>query len=40
MGQLYQYYTRWVKKIVVVIHIYGAIAIFLIFFDHQDTESD
>ena len=40
MGQLYPYYTRWEKNIVVVICIYGARAIFLLLFDHQDTESE
>ena len=28
------------EKVIVIIHIYGAIAIFLLFFDDQDTESE
>ena len=39
MGQQYPYPTRWVKNIVVLIHIYGARTIFLLFFYHQDTKS-
>ena len=37
--QQYPYPTRWDKNIVVNIHIYGAIAIFLLFCDHRDSES-
>ena len=40
MVQLYIYYTIWEQKIVVVLHIYGALAISLLFCDHQDTESE
>ena len=28
------------RKIVIIIHIYGALAIFLLFCNHQDTESE
>ena len=38
MGEQYPYYTRREKNIVVVLHIYGTLAIFLLFCDHQDTE--
>ena len=31
MEQQYTYYTRWVKNIVAIIHIYGATAIFTLF---------
>ena len=40
MGQLYPYSTKWVKNIVVIIHIYGATAILLLFCYHQDTEPE
>ena len=40
MGQQYPYPTRWVKNVLVVIHIYGARAILLLFCNHQDTESE
>ena len=40
MGQPYTYSTRWVKNIVIVIHIYGALTIFLLFCDQQDTGSE
>ena len=40
MGQRYTYDTRWEKNIMVIIHIYGARAILLIFFVCQDTESE
>ena len=40
MVQWYPYYTRWVNNIVVVLHIYGARGIFLLFCNHQDTESE
>ena len=38
MGQRYPYYRRWEKNIVVVIRIYGSLAIYLLFCDYQDTE--
>ena len=38
MGQGYPFPTRWVKNFLVVIHIYGARSILLIFCNHQDTE--
>ena len=38
-GPLCTYSTRSVKTTVVVLRIYGARAIFLLFFDHQETES-
>ena len=38
MVQLYSHYKRWGEDAVVIIHIYGAIAIFLLFYDDQDTE--
>ena len=37
--QQYPYSTRWENFFVVILHIYGDRAIFLIFCDHQDTES-
>ena len=40
MGQQYTYSTRWKQNIVVVIHIYGVRAIFLLYYNHQDTESE
>ena len=40
MGQKYLYSTIREKNIVVLIHIYGARSIFLLFCDHQDTESE
>ena len=40
MGQQYPYPTKWEKNIVVIIHIYGAIAIFLLFCVHKDTGSE
>ena len=39
MVKLYQNLTRWENNIVVVLHIYGAAAIFLLFSDDQDAES-
>ena len=39
MGQWYPYSTKWEKSVVTIIHIYGAIAIFLLFYDDQDTLS-
>ena len=38
IGQLYSYYTRWVSTIVVILHIYGPRAIFILFCNYQDTE--
>ena len=38
MGKKYPYSTRWVKTIVGILHIYGALAILLLFCNHQDTE--
>ena len=35
MGQRYPYHTRWEKKNVAILHIYGARAFFYIFCDHQ-----
>ena len=40
MVQQYPFPTRWEKNIVVVLHIFGARAISLLFCDHQDTESE
>ena len=40
MVQQYPYYTRWVKTIVGVLHIYEALAIFLLFCNHHHTESE
>ena len=40
MVQQYPYYTKWEKIIVVIFHIYGSRAIFLIFCVHQDTKSE
>ena len=37
-GQWYPYSIIWEQNIVVIIHIYGARAISLLFCDHQDTE--
>ena len=36
MGQQYPYSTIWEKNIVVIIHIYGARAIYLLFCDYQE----
>ena len=38
MGQQYIYHTIW-EKIVAILHIYGARAVFLLFGDHQDIGS-
>ena len=38
IGKRYPYSTSGEKNIVVVLHIYGARSIFLLFFDHQETE--
>ena len=40
MGKFHSYSTKWEKHIVVILHIYGAKAIFSIFHDDQDTESE
>ena len=40
MRQLYPYSTRWEQNIVAILHIYGARALFVIFCDYQDTESE
>ena len=40
MGQQYPYSTIWEKNIVGIVRIYGARAIFLLFCDSQDTESE
>ena len=40
MGKWYPYSTRWVKNIAVILHVFGALAIFLLFYDDQDTESE
>ena len=39
MGQLYLYSTKWEKNAVVVLRIYEARAIFIIFYYEQDTVS-
>ena len=38
MGQQYTYSTRWEQNIMAIIHIYVPKAIFLLFYDNQDTE--
>ena len=40
MGKQDPYSTTWVKSIVVVLYIYGALAMFLNFFNNQETESE
>ena len=40
MGQLYPHSTKWEKYIVVILHIYGAKAILILFYDDQYTESE
>ena len=40
MGKGYPYPTIWVGKIMTILHIYGAKTNFLLFCDHQDTESE
>ena len=40
MGQQYPYYTIWEEKIVVILHIYGVRANFLLIYDNQDSESE
>ena len=39
VGLLYSYSIRWEQNIVVIINFYGARAIFLLFYDYKDTES-
>ena len=38
--EIYIYSRRWEKNTVVIIHIYGALSMFLHFWDQQDTESE
>ena len=40
MGQQYLYHKIWVTNIVIIILIYVALAMFLLFCDHQNTESE
>ena len=40
MGQMYPYSTRQREIFVLILHIYGARDIFLLFCDYQDTESE
>ena len=40
MGQQYPSSTIWEREVVVILNIYGAKANFLLFCDHQDTESE
>ena len=40
MGQGYPHPTIWVGKIIIIVHTYIAKANFLLFCDHQDTESE
>ena len=40
MGQLYSHYIKWEKNIVVIFQICGAIAIFALFHDDQDTDNE
>ena len=37
---LYPYVTEWEKGSTEIIHIFGARAIFLLFYDNQDTENE
>ena len=39
-GKMISMLYRIGKTIVAILHIYGALAIFLLFFCHQDTESE
>ena len=39
MGQSYPYSKMWIKKIVVILHVYVARAIFLLFCNHYENES-
>ena len=40
MEQLYPYCTKLEKSIVIVLHIFGALDIFILFYDDQDPLSD
>ena len=40
MGKIYIFSSRWEKNIVAILHFYGDRAIFLLFWDNQDTEPD
>ena len=40
IGQKYLYHTRWEQNIVEILYIYGARAIYLLFYDNQGTESE
>ena len=40
MGQQYPYSTVWVKKNVATLHTYGALTVALLFYNHQDTDSE
>ena len=40
MGQQYPYATRWLKNMVVILHIYVDRDIFLLSYDNLDTESE
>ena len=40
MGKWYSHSTKWEKGNVVIIHIYGARAIFILFNDDQDNEKE
>ena len=40
MGTWYSHSTKQKKDTMKIIHIYGAIAIFLLFYDDQDTEKE
>ena len=38
MGNWYPFPKKWEQNIVVILNIYGARSMFLLFCDHQDTE--
>ena len=40
MGKLYPNTTELEKNTVVILHVYGDRAIFLLFYDDQDTENE
>ena len=40
MRQWYQYCKKWEENIVVILHIYGAKDIFLLFYDDLDNKSE
>ena len=40
MGKLYPNYTGWLKKLVVVLHIHGPRAIFILFCNYRVSESE